>query len=126
MDNKDKIKQKISLYKNERSKKQKVNKQAKDTEELFKKIIEMKRYIDKEQPPLWLIENRYSKIKEKYPFLYDKICSGNVDMKMLTMLFTIKQQVDMNNISSESADKYVGEYMADKYVNPLVDKLDKN
>lgn len=121
------LKKKLEMKKNQlKHQRAKKTKQAKNTKELFQKVLEMKQFVDKEDPPSWIIEEKYSKIKEKYPTLYDMICEKGVDIQMLAKLFAVMEQIELKNITNEKADKYVGQMMADKYVTPIVDEMDKS
>ena len=124
--NNDNIKKRLQAKKNkfkhQRSKKQK---QAKKTNDLFDKILKMKDFVYKQDPPLWAIEERYSSIKENYPMLFDMIAEKRVNMQILTNMFVVMEQMELKKISGDNADKYVGQKLADTFVNPVVDKIDK-
>ena len=119
---KERLQAKKNQYKHQRAKKQK---QAKKTNELYEKIVKMKEFVYKEDPPSWIIEERYSSIKEKYPMLYDMIVEKRIDMKMLTSMFVVMEQMELKKLSAENADKYVGQQLANTFVKPVVDKMDK-
>ena len=55
-----------------------------------------------------------------------KMCiEGNLDMHKLTQMLSLMRQVQSGKQQKETADKIVGKKLADVYVQPLVDKLEK-
>jgi hypothetical protein len=120
-DLKQRLQAKKNKFKHQRAKK---TKQAKSTNELYEKIVKMKDFVYKEDPPEWIIEERYSSIKEKYPMLYDMIVEKRVDMQILTNMFVVMEQMELKKLSPDNADKYVGQQLANTFVKPIVDEMD--
>jgi hypothetical protein len=55
-----------------------------------------------------------------------KMCvEGTLDMQKLTQMLMLMRQVQSGQHNKETADKIVGKKLADVYVQPLVDKLEK-
>lgn len=124
--NNEDLKQKLQAKKNQfKHKRAKKVKTAKKTNELFEKIMKMKEFVYKEDPPSWIIEERFSSIKEKYPMLYDMIVEKRVDMQILTNMFVVMEQMELKKLSADNADKYVGQQLANTFVNPVVDKMEE-
>lgn len=127
-DNKKELQQKLQMRKNQfkhnRSSKKGIKK-AKKTNDLFEKISKMINFVYKEDPPEWIIEERYSVVKERFPTLYDMICEKRVDMRILSNMFAVLEQMELKKISSDDADKYVGKQLADEYVEPVIKDSDE-
>ena len=120
-----KLQMKKNQFKHNRNSKKGIKK-AKKTNDLFKKISKMMNFVYNENPPEWIIEERYSSIKEKYPMLYDMICEKRVNMRILSNMFAVLEQMELKKISSDDADKYVGKQLADEYVEPVVNNTTEN
>jgi hypothetical protein len=75
-------------------------------------------------------------MKEKYEYLYNaspalfnKLISGFMDdpinYEMLMKMLNLSKDIYKGNKKQEEVDKGLGKVLADKYVKPVVDKLDK-
>lgn len=60
----------------------------------------------------------FSDFKTKYPVLYEKICSDNLDDKNLDFMLQMLQKVQTQEKSQFDASAFVGQMLYDKYVAP--------
>lgn len=94
---------------------------------------------------LWFTGKKYkdlnkedftTKMKDKFiylynasPLLFDKICSGfldnNQNLAMITKMLSLSKDIYDGKKEQNDVDKGLGQVLADKYVKPIVDKLDK-
>lgn len=60
----------------------------------------------------------FSEFKTKYPVLYEKVCSGNIDDKNLDFMLHMLQKVETQEKTQFDASAFVGQMLYDKYVAP--------
>lgn len=76
------------------------------------------------------IEEFTEKMKEMHPHIatsdkiFDKCLNDDMDMNRLREMLGYLRQIRRGK-SKEEVDKKVGEIMANRYIKPIVDKLDK-
>ena len=58
--------------------------------------------------------------------LFKMTVSGNLNMGYLTNMLNLMRDVQSGHKKQDVADKIVGQRLADVYVQPLVDKLEKD
>lgn len=68
--------------------------------------------------------DNHKDLMEKYPFIVYQICSGG-DLSMLDIMLEELQKVEDGRKTNEQADVEMGEYLAEKYVSPLIKKINK-
>lgn len=77
-----------------------------------------------------LIEDFTKEMKKLHPHIatsdkiFDKCINNDMNMNQLKEMLGYLRQIRRGR-SKEDVDKQVGQMMADRYVKPLVDKLDK-
>lgn len=69
------------------------------------------------------IMDKYPEFYEKYPFLVKKLCKKD-DVSMLYKMLESLESVEKGNKSIASVEYELGNDLAKKYINPVVDKLD--
>lgn len=69
-------------------------------------------------------EKKYAEFAERYPKLFQGACSDVLDISQLKQMLQLRERVQNNSISLYDASAVVGQKMFDKYVKPVVDKLD--
>jgi hypothetical protein len=69
------------------------------------------------------IMEMYPDFYEKYPFLVKKLCKKD-DVSMLYRMLESLESVEKGNKSMASVEYELGNDLAKKYINPVVDKLD--
>lgn len=96
--------------------------------EAMKLITERKKIGGKFGTPEWKewAQKEGAYIKEKVPTLYQMLENGNCDESKLTFMLGMYNRVYSGAVKKDDADKVVGKKFADEYVQPLVDKIDKN
>lgn len=83
------------------------------------------------------LEEFNNKMKETYkylnsasPMLFEKACSGFMDNKtnlnMMRNMLKLSQNIYDGKCKQADADKYLGQQLANQYVNPIIEKLDKD
>jgi len=69
--------------------------------------------------------DNHQELMEKYPFLIFQICSGE-DLSMITHMLNELRKIENGQKSQEQVDVEMGEMLAEKYVNPVVDSLNED
>jgi len=64
------------------------------------------------------IKVKYSNFAEKYPKLFDMICSDNCDDNLLNKMLSAKRLVNNGSMSQHDASVKVGQDLVNKYVIP--------
>lgn len=76
------------------------------------------------------MEEEYGYLKTASNVLFSKILSGFMDkpenMNMLMMMLKMSKDIYDGKRKQEDVDKGLGSVLAQKYVNPVVDKLNKD
>lgn len=108
--------------------------------------VEMQIYQMMSDRKLWLTGKKYTslnleqfnkKMEEEYGYLktasnvlFSKVLSGFMDkpenMHMLSMMLKMSKDIYDGKRKQEEVDKGLGAVLAQKYVNPVVDKLNKD
>lgn len=60
----------------------------------------------------------FADFKTKYPVLYEKVCSGDIDDKNLNFMLHMLQKVQTQEKSQYDASAFVGQMLYDRYVAP--------
>ena len=71
------------------------------------------------------METEHEYLSKNAMTLFKMCIEGNLDMSKLTQMLALIRQVQNGSQQKETADKIVGKKLADLYVQPLVDKLEK-
>ena len=66
------------------------------------------------------IKNKYEDFVEKFPQLFDMICSDNCDDNILNKMLSIRRAVSNGSISQHDGSVQVGQDLVNKYVKPVV------
>jgi len=85
------------------------------------KIISESKIINKEKH----FSKVYSHFQSTYPMLFDMCCSDRFDIETLKYMLNMMRKINNGNETEESASIEVGQKIFDKYVSPIVDKLEK-
>ena len=64
------------------------------------------------------IKVKYNNFAEKYPKLFDMICSDNCDDNLLNKMLSAKRLVNNGSMSQHDASVKVGQDLVNKYVIP--------
>lgn len=64
------------------------------------------------------IKVKYNNFAEKYPKLFDMICSDNCDDYLLNKMLSAKRLVNSGSMSQHDASVKVGQDLVNKYVIP--------
>ena len=59
------------------------------------------------------------------PTIFKQCMEGSMELDKLNYMLNMMKKVSNNESSYEQASKDVGQRFADEYLNPLVEKLDK-
>ena len=70
-------------------------------------------------------ESNYLSFKEKYNSIYDMATSDGMDLTIFKKLISMKRKLD-DGADPYSTDVEVGQIMADKYINPVIKKMDSS
>lgn len=65
-------------------------------------------------------ERDYPEFKERYPFLFDMVCSDDFDMARFQWMMQLKDRVENNRVTHEKASVEVGQVLFDKYIKDKV------
>ena len=69
-------------------------------------------------------ESNFLDFKNYHQTLYEMVISEEFDITIFKKMMYMKKQLE-NGESKDSLDIKVGKFMAEKYVDPLVEKLNK-
>jgi len=96
-------------------------------EDEIERILEIARAISESK--IANKEKHFSKIyahfQSTYPMLFDMCCSDRFDMNTLKYMLDMMRKIHTGKETEESASIEVGQKMFDKYVGPVVEKLEK-
>ena len=72
---------------------------------------------------------KYKELYTKTPTLFEKSCNGGFEseeeIQKLEYMIEMSNKIKNNSDTFENINKEVGKKFADEYVNPIVEKLDK-
>lgn len=75
------------------------------------------------------MEEEYAYLKMASNVLFNKVVNGFMDnpenMRMLSMMLKLSKDVYDGKNKQDEVDKHLGSILANKYVNPVIEKLDK-
>jgi len=72
-----------------------------------------------------LMQTKESNLFEECPTIFKQCIEGSMEMDKLHYMLNMMKIVNKNEASYENITKAVGERFAEEYINPLVEKLDK-
>ena len=87
------------------------------------KTLEEKNITDLKERENYFWDN-HGELMSKYPFLVSQLCSSNDD-SMLDFMMEQLNKMDNGSSTQEDSDVVVGKKIADTYIKPVVDKLEK-
>jgi len=67
----------------------------------------------------------YAQFHSEYPFLFEMCCSDRFELDNLMYMMNMMRKINQGKETEETASVEVGQHMFDRYVAPLVDKLEK-
>lgn len=90
-----------------------------------------KKYTDLNLPEFnSRMKEEYSYLATSSPMLFEKAISGFMDnqnnLNMITNMLKLLKDIYDGKKKQEDVDKSLGKVLADKYIAPVIDKLDKN
>ena len=105
-----------------------------------KKILNSVKYIINERDA-WLTNKKYTELNRNQfelkmqteeedlfnecPTIFKQCMEGSMDLDKLNYMFGMMKKVHKNESTYEQASRDVGQRFAEEYLNPLVEKLDK-
>ena len=92
---------------------------ANDIEKVVAKLIILKETLSKEQIDL---DPEFNLFKEKNRLFYETIISGEMNNEIFKRMMTLKRKLE-DGEDSYGVDVKFGQYMAEKYVDPLVKSI---
>ena len=85
------------------------------------KTISESKVVNKEQH----FSKIYAHFQSTYPMLFDMCCSERFDINTLKYMMDMMHKINHGKETEESASIEVGQTIFDRYVSPIVDKLEK-
>ncbi len=67
----------------------------------------------------------YPNFVKEYPFLFDMCCSDRFEMDNLVYMMDMMKKIKKGTETDETASVQVGQHIFDRYVAPVMDKLEK-
>lgn len=92
---------------------------ADEIEKIVEKLMKLKQTLSKEQIDL---DPEFNLFKEKNRLFYDTIIAGEMDTQIFKRMMTLKRKLEAGE-DSYGVDVKFGQYMAEKYVDPLVKSI---
>ena len=92
---------------------------ANDIEKVVAKLIILKETLSKEQIDL---DPEFNLFKEKNRLFYETIISGEMNNEIFKRMMGLKRKLEAGE-DSYGVDVKFGQYMAEKYVDPLVKSI---
>lgn len=83
-----------------------------NNEEIFAIVDEIRGKIDKGET---ISDNDYNEFKERYPTLYDSICSKSFDYATFKYMMSIRQKIFDGEETVQSSSEKIGKEFFDKY-----------
>jgi hypothetical protein len=94
-------------------------------EEIEAIAIEIAKDKSTESKKLEIYGAKYPQFKEDYPRLFDMCCEpGGINMTQLRYMMSMWTKVQNNTLTQEGASVQVGQVFFDKYVKPVVPKME--
>ena len=62
------------------------------------------------------IDDKYARIKEKYPKFYQIICTDTNAVRIITFMLYVMNRKESGEITSERGDVEIGQFMANLYL----------
>ena len=105
-------------------------------EDVINLIEDREKWINKEKYKTSNKKQFYSLMTEKYkelytktPTLFEKSCNGGFekeeDIQKLEYMIEMSKKIQKDPSSFDNVNKEIGKKFADEYVNPIVEKLNK-
>jgi hypothetical protein len=94
-----------------------------DSDRVLTEVIAMKAEIENKVEGIDF-ETKYSFLFEKAPTIFNIVKSNDHDyLPMLMYMIKAAKQISDGDVDKEETEKEIGLVLADKYLNPILDKL---
>ena len=68
------------------------------------------------------MKTKHSKFANELPGLFEKSVKGELNMRMMNIMLSMMSKIQSNQITEQTASVQIGQILADKYVNPVIEE----
>ena len=68
------------------------------------------------------MKTKHSNFANELPGLFEKSVKGELNMAMMNIMLSMMSKIQNNQITEETASVQIGQILAEKYVNPVIEK----
>ena len=69
-----------------------------------------------------LMKQKHKKFFNNFPGLFDKSVKGELNMRMMNIMLSMMTKIQSRQVTENSASEQIGQLLADKYVNPVIEQ----
>ena len=69
-----------------------------------------------------LMKEKHKKFFNNFPGLFDKSVKGELNMRMMNIMLSMMTKIQTRQVTEKTASEQIGQILADKYVNPVIEE----
>ena len=68
------------------------------------------------------MKEKHKHFFNNFPGLFDKSVKGELNMRMMNIMLSMMTKIQTRQVTEKTASEQIGQLLADKYVNPVIEQ----